>query len=381
MKLTVKLPNFTLTRGKVPSAGKGGGLRKLRRNLRQIVGWGLLGLLFFLVFAWISLPTRALAWRISHEAKTRGYLIDVEDVSIMPWGTVTLENVRWTYAPTRPDQIPMSLEIPEVEIDVGMLSLLVGNIDVDLFVEFDGGNDGTITGNYYRGGDESSFELRVAEMPLYRVPKAVQALNAPLRGILALEVDLKMPEHKFGDATGSIQLTCAGCTVGDGVEKLYVTGSKAMKSGVVIPEIDMGTLSGRMTVEGGVATTDGPISTQSDDVWISIEGPITFKDPFVKSRIEMELKFNLSEKLQSESEPMRFMIQTASKTSQLDPPEKGLGFRIEGPLVDPRFIGIKTKSRRQLRLDRRQQARERDEKRRKSRAARTKTPPRIPGAD
>lgn len=381
MKLTVKLPNFTLTRGKVPGkGGGGGGLRKLRRNLRQIMLWGFIGMLFFLLFAWWSLPTRALAWRISHEAKVHGYLIDVEDVSISPFGGITLENVEWTYAPSRPGQIPMKMVLPEVEIDVSVISLVVGNIDVDLLIELDEGNDGTITANYYRGGDESSFSLEIAEMPLYRVPKAVQALNAPLKGILALKVDLTMPEHKFADATGSIELTCASCAVGDGLEKLYVPGSKSLKSGVVIPEIDMGTLSGRMTVEGGVAQTDGPIETKSDDVWIHLEGGINFKDPVGKSRIEMELKFNLSDKLQAESEPMRFMIQTANPKSQLDAPEKGLGFRLEGPLAKPRFIPIKSKSRRQQRLDKRQKARERDEKRRQSRAKRN-TKPKVPGAD
>ncbi|MCB9715252.1 MAG: type II secretion system protein GspN [Myxococcales bacterium] len=383
MKLTVKLPNFTLTRGKVPGkegGGGGGGLRKLRRNLRQIFLWGLLGLLFFLVFAWISLPTRALAWRISHEAKVHGYLVDIEDISISPFGGITLENVRWTYEPSRPDQIPMSFEVPEVEIDVSVLSLLVGNIDVDLLIELDEGNDGTIRASYARGAEESSFSLEIADMPLYRVPKAVQALNAPLKGILAIKVDLTMPQHKFSDATGAIELTCAACTVGDGAEKLYVPGSKSLKSGVVIPEIDMGTLAGRMTVEGGVATTDGPIETKSEDVWIHLSGSINFKDPFAKSRIAMELKFNLSEKLQSESEPMRFMIQTANPKSQLDAPEKGLGFRLEGPLGKPRFIPIKSKSRRQARLDKRQQQRERDEQRRKTRAQRS-TPPKVPGAD
>ena len=65
MKLTVKLPNFTMTRGKVP--GKGGGLRSLRRNLKKYALWGGVGLVFFVLFAWLSLPTRALAWRISHE--------------------------------------------------------------------------------------------------------------------------------------------------------------------------------------------------------------------------------------------------------------------------------------------------------------------------
>lgn len=360
MKLTLKLPDFTMTRGKVPgSEGRG---PRMRRSLRRIVGWGAVGLLFFVLFAWLSLPTRALAWRISHEAKARGYIVDIEDISISLLGGVTLENVQWTFAPSRPDQVPTKFVIEEVEVEISMLSLLMGDIDVSLEAQLD---EGLITARYARGSAESSFGLEVADLPLYGVPKAAQALNAPLRGILAIKVDLTMPEHEFARARGAIELTCAACTIGDGVEKLYVPGSAALKSGVVIPEIDMGTLSGRMVVEDGVATTEGLIETKSDDVWIELSGTLTFKDPFAKSRFAMVLKFNLSEKLQDESEPMRFMIQTANPKTKLDPPEQGLGFKLEGPVSAPRFVGIKTASRQQSRAEKRAAQRARDEKRRK----------------
>lgn len=361
MKLTLKLPDFTMTRGKVPGS-ESRGFSSVRRNLRRILGWGAVGLVFFVLFAWLSLPTRALAWRLSHEAKVRGYIVDIEDISISPFGGITLENVQWTFAPSRPDQVPTKFVVEEIDVDVSVLSLLMGNIDVSLEAQLD---EGLITASYTRGSDESSFGLEISELPLYGVPKAAQALNAPLRGILHIKVDLTMPEHQFAQAHGAIELTCAACRIGDGEEKLYVPGSAALKSGVVVPEIDMGTLSGRMTVEDGVATTDGPIETKSDDVWIELSGTLTFKDPFAKSRFAMVLKFNLSEGLQAESEPMRFMIQTANPKTKLDPPEQGLGFKLEGPVSAPRFIGIKTVSRQQSRADKRAKQRERDEKRRK----------------
>jgi type II secretion system protein N len=361
VKLTVKLPEFTLTRGKVPGS-EGRGFSGLRRNFRRIVGWGAVGLVFFVLFAWLSLPTRALAWRLSHEAKARGYIVDIEDISVSPFGGITLENVQWTFAPSRPDQVPTKFVVEEIEVDVSILSLLMGDIDVSVEAQLD---EGLITARYARGSDESSFGLEISELPLYGVPKAAQALNAPLRGLLHVKVDLTMPEHQFAQAHGSIELTCAACKIGDGEEKLYVPGSAALKSGVVVPEIDMGTLSGRMTVEDGVANTDGPIETKSDDVWIELSGSLTFKDPFAKSRFAMVLKFNLSEELQAESEPMRFMIQTANPKTKLDPPEQGLGFKLEGAVSAPRFIGIKSVSRQQSRADKRAKQRERDEKRRK----------------
>lgn len=375
MKLTVKLPNFTLTRGKVPSK-PGGGLRNFRRNFKKYLLWGFVGLFFFVLFAWLSLPTRAIAWRMSHEAKAQGFLIDIEDVSISPFGGATLENVRWTFQPSRPDQVPMTYIIEEVDVDISLISLIAGNIDVDVEIEFDDGDDGRITANYYRGSDESSVEFEIAGLPLYRVPKANQSFNAPLRGIVALKAELTMPEHKFGDANGTIDLTCASCLVGDGVETLFVPGSKSLKKGIEkFPEVDLGTLEGHMTVEKGAATIDKPIETNSEDLWIEVTGGLDFRDPFGKSRAAMVLKFNLKDKLLARSEALDVAFKFSSEKAKLGPDQPGLGFRLEGPIAAPRFIPIQSKSRQQSRAERRAAAAERDAKRSRSRRTPSKPKP------
>jgi type II secretion system protein N len=360
----IKLPNFTMTRGKIPEAG--GRLRGMRRNMRSILTWGLAGMGFFVFFTWLSLPTRAIAWRISHEAKRHGYVVDIGDVSISPFGGVTLEEVQWTFEPSRPGDVPTKWFVDEVDVDVSLIKLLWGTLDVDVELQLE---EGIVEANYTRSASSSEVSILIEELPLYAIPKARQALNAPLSGLFKLEVELTIPENKFSQATGHITVNCSSCTVGDGEEKLYVPGSAALKAGVVVPQVDIGNLSGKLIVEDGVATTEEPISTDSEDVWVFMEGKISLKDPFPKSRFDMVLKFNLSEKLQAESEPMRFMIQTAHKTSQLTDGEKGLGFILEGPVGKPRFRGIHTKSRREARADRREKQRKRDEARAKKKAA------------
>lgn len=371
MKLTVKLPNFSMTRGKIPDVSGGGnsGKRlKLRKRLKAIAGWGALGVFFFVTFAWLSLPTRAIAWRIEHEAKKAGIVLEIEDVAIRPWGTVILENVAWTYTPSRPGQIPGKFFVEEVDVGISLLSLIAGNISVDVDVELD---EGSIHAEYEKGGDDSRYSFEIEDVPLYGLPKAQQSLNAPLVGIFALKGEIDLPEHKFEKSTGYLEITCAACRVGDGETKLFVPGSKgALANGVTIPEIDMGTLTGRMTIEDGVAKTDGPIETDSEDVWIHIEGELELNDPFAKSRFDMLLKFNLSETLQDRSEPMKLMIQTASDQSKLDAPESGLGFNLRGPVSAPRFYGHKTKSRRERRAEKRESYQKRAEERRKRSSAR-----------
>ena len=75
------------------------------------------------------------------------------------------------------------------QIAASLASTLTGTLD-----------EGMITGNYHQGGDESTMSLSIEELPLYSVPKFQQSVNAPVRGLFGLEVDLTMPENKFENA-------------------------------------------------------------------------------------------------------------------------------------------------------------------------------------
>jgi type II secretion system protein N len=375
MKLAVKLPSFSMTRGQTPAGGDR--FRALLRRTRGVGAWIGIGFAFFVLFAWLSLPTRAIAWRISHEAKKAGYIIDVEDVSVTLFGNVVLENLTWTFEPSRPDQVPTKFLVEEVEIDVSFFSLLVGNVDIEVEARRE---EGRIFAAYERDTEESSFTLTVEDLPLYDVPKARQALGAPLYGLFALEVQLTMPENKFAKANGTIDITCAACKIGDGESKLYIPGSKGLKDGVTIPEIDLGTFVGKMEVEKGAAKTQGPMATTSEDIALSVEGSIKLKDPFPKSRLDMTVKFNITDAMQAKSEKLRLVIQGSDPKSKLDPPEKGLGYILTGALERPQFRGIKSKTARESRADKRARQQARDAQKRKSRDTRgdTKADPNVP---
>lgn len=387
MKFSVKLPGISgprpekapdgsITRGAVPVEGG----RGLLRRLRGYAVWGSVSFAFFLVFAWLCLPTRAIAWRIGHEARKAGYVVDVKDVSVNLLGDITLEQVTWTFAPSRPDTPPSKFMLYDVVIDVSWLSLLIGNIDVDVEAH---PADGRIFAHYDRDSSSSAVKIEIEELPLYDVPKARQALNAPLHGLFGLKVDLEMPGNKFAKASGTIDLTCAGCSIGDGETKLYIPGSKGLKDGTVIPQIDLGTFVGKMIVEKGVAKTEGLMETKSDDVEVSVEGEIDFNDPFPKSRFDMIVKVNLTQALQQRSEKLRLVFQGADIKARLDPPEQGLGYILSGPVGNPKFKGIKSKvGARDSRAEKRAKQRARDEKKKPTKPREPTDPlakPALPG--
>ncbi|MEM6290203.1 MAG: type II secretion system protein GspN [Myxococcota bacterium] len=363
MDATLNQSDLSITRGQIPPDAPPAPVRKRNwgRTIRRVLGWGSLGLFFFLLFAWIALPTKAIAWRIGHEAKKAGYVVEVEDVSVMPWGTVTLEEVLWTYEPSRPDTPPQQYYMEEVDISISLLSLLAGTVDVEVETERE---EGTIYARYVQGSSDTTVEVNIDGLPLDDVPKAAQALNVPMEGLLNLKADITAPGGKFAKAEGLITIACSACRAGDGDSKLYVPGgSKALQDGLTVPEVDFGTLTGQLKVEKGTAKIEEPIATESEDLNMSLTGRLKLKDPFQTSRFKMLLKLELTEAFLKRSERVALMYRGASAKAKLDPPERGLGFRLEGPVSRPKFRGVKTKSTAETLAERRKKRRAKDRKR------------------
>ena len=350
MKWTIKMPE-----------GGAEGLRRALRRGRALLGYAALGLVLFMIFIWLSLPTRAIAWRIGHEARQRGLVLDIEDLSVSPFGGATLRNVTWTYAPSRPGQVPDSLFLEQVEIDVSILALLMGGVEVEVVTSID---DSTITALYERDDDGAVVKIDIDELPLYDVPKLRQALNAPVRGLFGLHVDLTVPGNKFAKAQGSIDISCTGCKVGDGESLVFIPGvsSGMMAKGVTLPEIDFGSFAGRLAVADGIAATEG-IEIKSDDVLLKLTGSMTLSDPIGKSELGFDVWVQLTEALQARSDTLRLTVQTAHPNARPDPPDDAwLAFKLRGTVKSPRFMGIKTKSREERLREQREKAREAEAK-------------------
>ncbi|MCY0992340.1 type II secretion system protein GspN [Nannocystis sp. ILAH1] len=349
----------TMVAPAAPIGGFGDRMRLFSRRLRSSAGWVFLAVFVFFAFIWISLPTRALAWRIGHQARQAGYLIDIEDMSVRPWGSATLYNVTWTYAPSHPGQIPHQMVLDAVDVDFSILGyLLLGNIDVEVDTVLD---EAPIHAEYARSSSESSIKIEVTELPLGSVPKLQQALGAPLRGLFALHVDMTMPENLFEKAEGSVSLECASCLIGDGQELLFIPGSSGITAkGITIPEIDLGTLVGKLKVSEGRITVED-FKTKSADIELEVTGDMPLKDPFSKSEFAFQMKLLVTQALQDKSETLRFAVQTAGPSSRMDPPDEGwLGFKLRGTVGKPRFMGVKTKTTEERMLERRQKNAERE---------------------
>jgi type II secretion system protein N len=366
-------PGASLTSG-LMARGIGFDWRVLIRKFGRGAAWVAGLFVIFMISAWVSMPTRAIAWRISHEARKAGFIISVDDLSIRPWGSATLENVVWSFKPSRPDSTPVPFVIEELDVSFSVLKyLLLDTIDV----EFEGTMDeGQIAGAYYKNDEESHIEFDISDLPLYGVPKLQEAVNAPVRGVFALNIDITAPGNEWAKSTGRLEVHCYSCTVGDGETKLFVPGSKKasmLSKGVTIPEIDLGTLDGVLEIADGKAVAE-EFGTESNDIVFRISGDIEFDDPIENSRLNLLIKVFIDPSLRKRSDQVDLLVLTANPKVLMDPPDEGwMGIVLEGNLKNRRFRGIKSKSRQEALREKREASRaaakQRAEQRAQQRAA------------
>ena len=351
-----ELPSASLAAGLAPNT-LGFDARAIARKLGRGLAWFFGLLIIFIVSAWISLPTRSIAWRISHEARKAGFNITIEDISVYPWGSATLEEVSWNFKPSRADSNPIPFIVDELDVSFSVLKyLLFDEIDA----EFEGKLDeGTITGAFVRNEDESHVAFTIADLPLYGVPKLQEAVNAPVRGIFALDIDITAPGNEWAKSDGKLEIHCYSCTIGDSDTKLFVPGSKKggmLAKGVKIPEIDLGTLDGLIMIEDGLAVAE-EFGTESEDIVFKISGEIEFKDPVATTRLDLTVKIFITPSLRERSESVDLLVLTASDKVKMDPPDEGwMAVVLEGNLKHRRFRGIKQLTR-QERLRSKREAR------------------------
>lgn len=352
-------------------------LRVFGRKIGRAAAW-IAGLfLVFLISAWVSLPTRSIVWRISHEARKAGFNINVDDISIHPWGSASLDGVTWSFKPSRSDSTPVPFVIKELDVSISILKYaLFDTIDV----EFEGEMDtGTLAGAFYKSDDESRIALDIADLPLYGVPKLQDAVNAPVRGTFAAKIDITAPGNEWAKAKGRVEVHCYSCTIGDGETKLYVPGTKKtsmLAKGVTIPLIDLGTLDGVLEIADGKAVAE-EFGTESNDIVFKISGEVDFEDPLGNSRLDLLIKVFIDPTLRERSANIDLLVMTASPKVKMDPPDEGwMGVVLEGNFKHRRFRGVKSKSKtarlRAKRDKRRSAAKDRADRRAKQRAERAR---------
>jgi type II secretion system protein N len=168
------------------------------------------------------------------EALSGSYDVTIGSVDrgIIP-GNVTFNDVSLRSRPTKPDEVVMVVNVKQIDVKLGLLALfgLSVSTNLDLKIGTDKLGYGHIKGNLTLpkfGKAGVTIALEGSDLPAGALPMQA-ALGLPMRGKVEFQVDLDLPvsKNKMGrtstdwtKAEGTLDLSCTGCTLGDGKAKL-----------------------------------------------------------------------------------------------------------------------------------------------------------------
>jgi type II secretion system protein N len=293
------------------------------RTIRRLVGLGLFGLAVFLVAFMMAFPYERVKDQIVAIAAAQGMDMEVGSTGPTFGIGVVLKDVTLR---TRPDPGKKASLIPieRAAIEVSPLAQLRGefafNLDVNAL-------DGRIEANEAAEKTRSRTRLQTTELSLAQLPGVKDAINLPLGGRLSLNLDLTKPNHRNGEATGSLSWTCAGCSVGDGKEKLKIASNPLLAEGMSFPRMSLGDLVGKVTFQKGVGRLQG-VHARSPDGELFIDGEVRLADPVGYSYLDLYVRFKLSEALLRRADKLQILLQLAEGMGKRS--DGFYGFRLTG---------------------------------------------------
>lgn len=185
----------------------------------RIAGYVVLGFLVFVYALHLTFPYERVKERMI-EALSSKYEVTVVDVerSMMP-GRFRLKGVTLTSRPSVVGQPVTTMFFKSVEVDVAFMPLLSGKAEIGLDIAT---GSGGMTGTVKMAKTSLDVDFRLKRMPLSTIPGIADAVGLPLGGLGDGRISLHLPKNDWTKAKGKVELSCTvGCTVGDGVSRVY----------------------------------------------------------------------------------------------------------------------------------------------------------------
>jgi type II secretion system protein N len=189
-------------------------------KIARIAGYVLLGFVTFLYALHYTFPYERIQDKVV-EALASKYDVKIGGVErsrFVP-GRFALTSVRLQSRPSVAGQPVTTMFFERIEVDVAFLPLLGGKAEIGLDVST--GNGG-MTGTISFAKKDLDVDLKMRKFPLGTLPGVADAVGLPLGGSGDGHIRLSLPKGDWSKATGNIRLSCTvGCTVGDGVARVY----------------------------------------------------------------------------------------------------------------------------------------------------------------
>jgi type II secretion system protein N len=219
-------------------------------------------------------------------------------------GAFTMKNVILRTRPSKAGEVPKIIKIDELDIDVGVLSLIGGKMDIDIEARMGPGKiSGTIT--VQKGRVRASLASKA--LPLSDVPGLASVIGMPMGGRGNVTARLDLPNNDWRKASARLTIECPACTVGGEGAFFKPKNTNARTEGFVgqgvpVPLLNIANLSAQWTIEKGKIKTDRFIF-QSPHLQLELEFEATVEKDLSKSKVDSAcLRYRGTEELKTLSE-------------------------------------------------------------------------------
>ena len=270
-----------------------------------MVGYPLFTLLCFLLFLLLTFPFEPLKGKISNYMEENHKLkVEMERLSAsLPFG-VKATNVVFTNTENKDNPL-YPLNIPFLRLNVGLLSALLGNIDVSFSAEIFGGEiDGDTVID--QGNQAYALILDIEDLQFEKMPYFNnQFKDFPVKGSLSLDCDVELSLADTKKSKGHIKTTVKNGLIGPG------------KWGMEIPRVRTGNLDSYFVIKDGKMEVER-FKQSSPDMESDMMGSIILAKNFMLSRADLEYRFKISDELLKKHDIFKIALSALNKAKGND---------------------------------------------------------------
>jgi len=234
------------------------------------------------------------------------------------------------------DSKPKDLKIDSAHVSLSLLRVLFGTVALSFGADAFGGK---VSGTVANGSSEQSIDLSLEGLDAEQMPILDELVGLPMKGGLDGQVELSLPEHKWVNADGKLNLSITGLKVGDGKAKVL--------NAIALPEVNIGKVTMSASVTDGRLKIE-KLGAKGADLDLIAEGGARLRDPVGTSTFDLNLRFKFSDTYRGKNETTRALLgEPGSKTPALfdltpqvqksKRPDGYYGWRVSGTFDRPVF--------------------------------------------
>lgn len=187
------------------------------------------------------------------------------------------------------------IEVESAHARVRILPLLLGRVRVDFGAKVFGGE---VHGTVPVGSAGGNVEVMIEEVELGKIDPLVSMVGIPMKGTVTGKLDLSAPDGKFNKANGSLEITIANASVGDGKMKL--------KGQLALPEAKLGELMITAEAKDGVLKVTKLGAT--GDVELIGDGKVAMREPWNESNADLYVRFKFADAYRNKNDITRSLL-------------------------------------------------------------------------